>query len=859
MTWLVSLLAFSLPSLFVRAFFRKDFRWIGLFQDLFAGAQLGCLAWVAPWVVPVFQLFVFYDGWIDRKNHFRMDGSSLAFLFQLGEFRDSAKALRIAPLFPLFLLGSAPSVFLSPLPIYCLLLALPLLICRTDSAGDQLFLLWEKQGINCLLRPFRKGKVGFLPFVQKEVLSKSEKYTSKSGECPLFRYTHGFRGEKGIDVVVGSGEKPHVMFLFVESFRAKEFGALGSKRGVTPHMDRLAKESHLFPNFYANSFPTFRSFFTSFYGLPYCLEMKTNLDKNLSAYGLPELMQAQGYQTNFFTGADWGVGGIGSFLRRMEADAVFDKREIEAFNPKAEGGSWGIHDEYLFEMTLDHFEKVKETPQFYSLLTITSHHPWIVPNNFPAISVEKTLEPSYQNYLKTLHYTDHQVERFIQKLKERGLTKDLILFIMGDHGISFGEHIEKEEGNELFHVPLMIYAEGRIRHPTVMKERASQCDLLPTVMDMLSFSGHQHSVGRSLLRKEKNPRVLFHNSFKVTGALRCLDESGEGEYNKVTGKFTGAHQEMAPFLTRFEEMLSSLYDKNRIIPKGYQKKGKNLSIEPCKFLPSLTREELYEAILQKSPMVHLILPENSHLSRDFLSMVAKHNPNLDTLNLQGSFSVTDEALTEVIKGCKSLYDLRIANCYLLSEKCLPHLPKGLMTLNLHGLDFVSDEHFVHPLKYLEKLNIRHTSLTAEGLRRFPFLFPTLSCLSLSYNHMTIDAILGLIDQIPLRFLSISEGEELTDEEALQLFKKHHSLRHLQFANCSKLTDALFHQIEESGITELYLNGVPHLTDKGMEDILKLPLTTLHIDGAPNLTSKIFDLLDQHRSRFDDLSIRIINK
>lgn len=68
MEWFVSLMVFSFPSLFVRIFLRKDWKVARLWQDFFAGAQLGCLALFLPWIIPFFQLLIFYDGWIESKN-----------------------------------------------------------------------------------------------------------------------------------------------------------------------------------------------------------------------------------------------------------------------------------------------------------------------------------------------------------------------------------------------------------------------------------------------------------------------------------------------------------------------------------------------------------------------------------------------------------------------------------------------------------------------------------------------------------------------------------------------------------------------------------------------------------------------
>ncbi|MGB2255310.1 MAG: sulfatase-like hydrolase/transferase, partial [Spongiibacter marinus] len=48
-------------------------------------------------------------------------------------------------------------------------------------------------------------------------------------------------------------EKLNIIILTLESFRSSFVGEYGSKRGLTPNFDKLAKKSYLFRNFYANS------------------------------------------------------------------------------------------------------------------------------------------------------------------------------------------------------------------------------------------------------------------------------------------------------------------------------------------------------------------------------------------------------------------------------------------------------------------------------------------------------------------------------------------------------------------------------------------------------------------------------
>ncbi len=846
---ILSLVGFALPSLIVRLFFRKNRSGLGFFQDLFVGAQLGTLAQVSIWLVLPIQFLIFYDGWVDKKLHFRLDGSCLPLLRQIRDFKDSAKALNLLKVSLLFLPIVSTSFLLEPLAPQFLIIGLPFFYFKTERQSDALIILWEKQLLDWSSKLFKKNESDFSSFAKQEILSSQEVYTSKSSQYPLFRYTHGFKGKKELEIQLDSGEKPHILFLFVESLRSKDVGCLGGKYGVTQKLDALAKESYVFSNFYANSFPTFRSFYTSLFGLPYSLEMKTSLSKNIPTYGLPDHLKELGYETNFFTGAHWGIGGIGPFLKQIQADRVFDKKEIEKFNPQATGGSWGIDDEYLFEMTLDHLQNHQKTPQFYSVLTITSHHPWKTPKHYNPPEFNEIEEGYYRNYLKTLHYADHQIGHFVQKLKEKNLTQNLLLFITGDHGLHFGENNESLEfhrGNhkDNFHVPLMIYAEGRIQHPKRIESLASQCDLLPTVMDLLNKKGYQHSIGRSLLRKEKCPRIFYHNAANFKKEV-CYREG-----NTIV--------QSGPLVTNFQKMILSIYERGLTLPPKLIKDRKELNIEPYKPPQGITSERMTELLHQNSPMTTLILDHNQSVSREHFAQIAKWNPDLDLLSLQESYSITDESLLGLLEKCEHIHDLNLSDCPLLTEKCLEFLPSTLMRLSLQRLDFVNDQAFNKKMKHLEVLDIKETPLTDKGFSRFPQLFPTLSYLLFSYIHLSMDCVEKVLKALPLYRLQIYDGETLTDDEALKLFQPHPTLRFLTLERCQNLTDQLFKQIKECQLRQLHLSGASNLTNQGLEALLQLPLDALHIHGAPRLTKDAFALIERYQEHFVDLSIDIMN-
>jgi len=505
----------AVPSLIARLFIRREKITVGILQDLFVGLQLSFLS---IYLTPLIQILILYDALIDKKLHFRLEGNTFSFIFQLKEFKDSVKDLGVYRwLIPYSCLALFP-LFFSPMPSILVLLGLPLFFIPSALSTDSLVILWEKQLGAIFLKPFRKSKKNFLLFVKKELLSKGEVYTPVSPEYPLFRYTHGFRGKKIAPIEIN--KKPHIIFLFFESLRAKELEVLGGRKEVLPNLNALIPESYFFPNFYSNSLLTFRAFFTSHYGLTYDLKAKVGLDDSISVYGLSDLLKEAGYQTNYLTGSHFDIGGIGPFLRNRGADYIFEKKDFLKKYQMGSSGSWGAHDEYLFDASLEHLESHRNTPQFYNLLTITSHHPWIVPPSYQGPTFEEIKGTYTPRYLQTLNYTDKCIGNFVKELKKRELSKDVILFIMGDHGVYLGKNDESYEyrqgsHNENFHVPLIVLADGKISHPQSVETLASQADLLPTCMDLLNLKGYQHSIGKSLLRKHDNSRIFFHSPTNV--------------------------------------------------------------------------------------------------------------------------------------------------------------------------------------------------------------------------------------------------------------------------------------------------------------------------------------------------------
>jgi arylsulfatase A-like enzyme len=356
----------------------------------------------------------------------------------------------------------------------------------------------------------------------KLLTPQAERFERVSAEYPLLKRTLGFTGEKAFDVNIVAGERPHVIFLFMESWRARDIGVLGSRHGVSPHFDRLSKEGVLFTNFYSNGVQTTRGLESTLFAILPRFSVKAvqgaNLDMPL--IGMADLFRRRDYTTAYFYGGDLGFEHQLEFLQNHNFQEIHGEHDVHRAFPSAQRTSWGYHDEYLMRYLADWLaaKDRQQSPAFVTAFTISHHHPFLAPDHFPRPQCHVEPGSQYANFLHTFAYADHSLGLFCNLLRERGLDRKTILFVLGDHGFPMGEHF----GNTLplhnlydenVHVPLLILAPGRLAEPKVIRDVASQVDLMPTVMDMFNMTGLNHAVGTTLMRRVENRTAYFNSPF----------------------------------------------------------------------------------------------------------------------------------------------------------------------------------------------------------------------------------------------------------------------------------------------------------------------------------------------------------
>jgi len=105
-------------------------------------------------------------------------------------------------------------------------------------------------------------------------------------------------------------------------------------------------------------------------------------------------------------------------------------------------------------------------------------------------------------YTGEIAYTDAQIGRVFDWLRNKNLENQTLVFVLGDHGESLGEHGEYTHGVFLYdatmRVPMLVAGPG-IAPGQRLKQQVRSIDVMPTILAYLGLSKGPRAEGESLL------------------------------------------------------------------------------------------------------------------------------------------------------------------------------------------------------------------------------------------------------------------------------------------------------------------------------------------------------------------------
>lgn len=298
----------------------------------------------------------------------------------------------------------------------------------------------------------------------------------------------------------------NVFFIVIDSLRADVVG----KYGVTKNLDRLKNDSVSFSSHYVNAAWT-RPSTTVFFTGQYASESFINFwdywigeDERNSFYQsrvvpLPQFLSQQGMVASMVgnnpflseyrdIGVDFGFTAVRDFSRIEDDTHRITKSAVDFLQ--------------------DH--RYEDSPHFFFLNYNDPHKPYNPPTKFQNLSSipddeRGSMEPRKLDYLGEVAYTDHEVGKFIQFLKDRNLYDDSFIIVTSDHGevmdpvhavslftgtntyFGHGQSLHSED----IHVPLLMkfpkFSPQARHHGRSVSTMTQSVDLFPTILKELDL------------------------------------------------------------------------------------------------------------------------------------------------------------------------------------------------------------------------------------------------------------------------------------------------------------------------------------------------------------------------------------
>lgn len=296
----------------------------------------------------------------------------------------------------------------------------------------------------------------------------------------------------------------NIIFILVESYLSVSSDLKIDGQEITPNLNRLKHDStvyyngHMRPNVEIGESSDGQLIYMAGL-LPLHSEITVTKAKNNEIIGLPELMKKSEPNSTSYTLIPtnptlWEQQGMSD---AYGFENLYSTLDYQSINKDYKNGDY-INDEEIF--TFASLLDQKITSPFFSLiLTFSMHQPYDTFEEHGFHIRDKNLPERYRNYLTSCHYTDMQIGKYIDTLKEKGIYYNSLIIIAADHDarpnyIDMDGIVEPE-------IPIYII-NGGIDNSIAWDGVCNQLDVYTTILDVMGIDSRWRGLGHTLLNKD---------------------------------------------------------------------------------------------------------------------------------------------------------------------------------------------------------------------------------------------------------------------------------------------------------------------------------------------------------------------
>ena len=334
---------------------------------------------------------------------------------------------------------------------------------------------------------------------------------------------------------------PNVLLIIVDTLAADHLSTYGYPRLTSPKFTALANQGVVFENAVAPSswtLPSHASMLTGRYASEHHAGQNDwRLDSRFPT--VAEAFSKQGYRTAAFSANPYFFSlrsGLARGYAHFEEGTILQRffltnlgRRIQnrlmlahllrdaigrcgAETVDRDALRWMVKDKGPFFVTINYFdvhEPFMPPPQylhrFSKLQRPMNQFYWL-----PDVQLApKQLQDTVDAYDGAISFMDDKIAEFLADLKARGLLENTIVLVTSDHGEAFQQHGFMFHGKglywDLIHVPLLIYAPGRVPAGVRIERPVSLQSLPSTLLDLAGINAQGRFDDPSLVALWRTP------------------------------------------------------------------------------------------------------------------------------------------------------------------------------------------------------------------------------------------------------------------------------------------------------------------------------------------------------------------
>jgi len=318
-----------------------------------------------------------------------------------------------------------------------------------------------------------------------------------------------------------SFQSKNVVLIIAESFSKEYIGAFNpNEESYTPFLDSLIGKSAVVENAYANGKKSIEALPAILSGIPTLMNTAYISSKYASNQieSIGSKLNDKNYRTVFYHGGENGTMGFDAYTQMAGIKEYIGKNEYPYDGDY--DGHWGIFDEPFLQFCVEDLSK-GEKPFFASIFTLSSHHPYTVPEQY-----KDRFKGGPLPILKSVEYADYALQQFFKAASKEVWFNNTLFVITADHtSQSFRESYNNRI--DMYAIPLIFYSPNGLETQKVSKV-GQQTDIYPSILDYLNYDGKYLAYGQSVFSNNEGYAISYINQlYQLVEGNYCLHFDGE--------------------------------------------------------------------------------------------------------------------------------------------------------------------------------------------------------------------------------------------------------------------------------------------------------------------------------------------